>query len=162
MSLFSSSEEDAIYLSMDDADDNLSRTAQAPFSLDDFEWPTVEHYYQAMKFDNNNYRLQVGNSASPQEASKFAKSLLRRFSVRKDWRKVKTTVMTRAIYIKCRSYPEITDRLLATDNKRIVENSQFDYFWGCGRDKRGHNHFGKILMNVRNKIQEEMTSRPSS
>lgn len=40
---------------------------------------------------------------------------------------------------KCRTHPEVAERLLATENVKLVENSQCDYFWSCGRDRRGHN-----------------------
>jgi ribA/ribD-fused uncharacterized protein len=156
MPIFETHNEDSIYLSMHDTAENLSRTTNTPFKLDEQVWPTVEHYYQSMKFVDNNYTQQILTFATPTEVSKFADSWLRKFKIRKDWSKIKTTVMTRAIYIKCRTYPEIAKQLITTADKKLVENSQFDYFWGCGRDKRGHNHYGKVLMNVRDKLQEEL------
>ena len=45
--------------------------------------------------------------------------------------------MTRAVYIRARSYPELAQELLNTGEQTLVENSQYDYFWGCGRDRRG-------------------------
>jgi predicted NAD-dependent protein-ADP-ribosyltransferase YbiA (DUF1768 family) len=38
----------------------------------------------------------------------------------------------------------------------LVESSNYDYFWGCGRDRRGENMYGKVLMNVREKLREEL------
>ena len=63
--------------------------------------------------------------------------------------------MTRAIYTKCRSYPEIAKQLIDSHPNQIIENSQYDYFWGCGRDRRGQNYYGKILMAVRDKLMSE-------
>lgn len=159
MPIFETYNEDSIYLSMHDSAESLSRTAVTPFILDEQTWPTVEHYYQSMKFADNTIHHQILTLATPAEVSKFADSWLRKFKIRKDWSKVKTTIMTRAIYIKCRTHREITEKLLSTADKILVENSQFDYFWGCGRDKRGHNHFGKVLMNVRDKLKEEQLER---
>jgi predicted NAD-dependent protein-ADP-ribosyltransferase YbiA (DUF1768 family) len=31
----------------------------------------------------------------------------------------------------------------------------YDYYWGVGRDGRGYNVFGKVLMAVRDKLMEE-------
>ena len=31
----------------------------------------------------------------------------------------------------------------------------YDYYWGVGRDGRGHNVFGKVLMAVRDKLMQE-------
>jgi ribA/ribD-fused uncharacterized protein len=68
-------------------------------------------------------------------------------------------MMTRAVYTKCRSHEDVARRLLDTGNKILVESNQFDYFWGCGRDRRGHNTYGKVLMDVRQRLREEATDR---
>jgi predicted NAD-dependent protein-ADP-ribosyltransferase YbiA (DUF1768 family) len=36
-----------------------------------------------------------------------------------------------------------------------VETTLYDYFWGLGRDQRGHNTYGAVLTDVREKLQEE-------
>jgi ribA/ribD-fused uncharacterized protein len=56
--------------------------------------------------------------------------------------------------MKCRSHAEVASALLKTGDKTIVENSQYDYYWGCGRDGRGENRYGKILMDIRTKLSE--------
>jgi ribA/ribD-fused uncharacterized protein len=63
--------------------------------------------------------------------------------------------MTRAVYTKCRTHPEVAARLLATGDRRLVENNSYDYYWGCGRDRRGDNHYGRVLMNVRARLRQE-------
>jgi ribA/ribD-fused uncharacterized protein len=63
--------------------------------------------------------------------------------------------MTRGIYIKCRTHQDIAQMLLETGNDEIMENSQYDYYWGCGRDLRGENAYGKILMDIRQKLRSE-------
>lgn len=68
---------------------------------------------------------------------------------------MKVVFLTRALYTKCRTYPEISDKLLQTKQQKLVENSLYDYYWGCGRDRRGENMYGQVLMNVRNKLAEE-------
>lgn len=145
----------ALYFSMDDASELMSRTSLHPFELDGQTWPTVEHYYQAMKFDNQAYRTKILNADSPEQARKLGQARFKR--KRADLKKVRTTLMTRAFYTKAKTYPIVATRLLETLEQDLVENSQFDYYWGCGRDHRGDNHYGKVLMNVRNKLQQEAT-----
>jgi ribA/ribD-fused uncharacterized protein len=65
-------------------------------------------------------------------------------------------VMTRATYTKCRTHTEIAQRLLETGDRTLVETSQYDYFWGLGRDQRGSNVYGAVLMDVRKKLHDEM------
>jgi predicted NAD-dependent protein-ADP-ribosyltransferase YbiA (DUF1768 family) len=49
----------------------------------------------------------------------------------------------------------VAQRLLATGAARLVESNAYDYFWGCGRDRRGLNVYGEVLMDVRRRLQEE-------
>jgi len=151
--LFSEADSDALYLARANPDEVLGCFSAHPFHLDEQDWPTVEHYFQAIKFENPNYREKVRLANTPAEARKLGRARLRK--VRKDWKKVQTTVMTRGLYIKCKTYPEVAQALLATEQLRLVESSNYDYFWGCGRDRRGENRYGKALMNVRAKLLSE-------
>jgi ribA/ribD-fused uncharacterized protein len=153
---FSSNEPEPIYLSRDDESNLLSSFSSHGFFLDDADWPTVEHYYQGMKFDDPDQRAAIRSTASAAEARQLAEKHAR--AVRKDWKKVRQTIMTRGIYIKCRTHPGVAEALLTTDTQKIVETSQYDYYWGCGRDGRGHNTFGKVLMEVREKLKSEMNT----
>jgi ribA/ribD-fused uncharacterized protein len=149
----SQSEMNRIYVCRTDALEPLASFSRHPFELDDSEWPSVEHYYQAMKFEDTDLRELIRTAAHPLEAQKLAKKNKRR--VRSDWSKVKETFMTRGVYIKCRTYPEVRNALLRTGEKQLIENSQYDYYWGCGRDGRGRNAYGRILMEVRERLRHE-------
>lgn len=142
-----------LHLSRTDKDEVLSTHSHHPFQLDGFTWPTVEHYFQAMKFEDKAYQTKISQAESPELATKLGTSWFKR--PRKDWKKRQNVIMTRAVYTKAKTYPEVADRLLETKEQKIVENSQYDFYWGCGRDRRGENHYGKILMNVRTKLFEE-------
>lgn len=141
-----------VYVSRQDVNDPLSSYSKYGFYLDDAEWPSAEHYYQAMKFEDNAIREKIRQAQHPMDAVKIAKQYKRQ--IRKDWAKIRETVMTRGNYIKCRTHQEVASALLNTGDKKIVENSQFDYYWGCGRDGRGENAYGKILMDIRDKLSE--------
>ncbi len=82
--------------------------------------------------------------------------------IRKDWSKVRRVIMTRGIYTKCRTHPDVAQRLLATGDAQLVETTQYDYFWGSGRDRRGSNAYGAVLMDVRKKLQEEAPTTSST
>lgn len=53
---FDKKELDLLTLSREDAKHPLASYSKHAFDLDGFEWPSVEHYYQAMKFDDAEYR----------------------------------------------------------------------------------------------------------
>ena len=139
-----------VYVSRQDVSNPLSSYSKFGFYLDDAEWPSAEHYYQAMKFEDATIREKIRQAPHPMESTKLAKQ--HKKHIRKDWDKIKTAVMTRGTYMKCRTHEEVASALLNTADKTIVENSQFDYYWGCGRDGRGKNMYGKILMDIRDKL----------
>ncbi len=151
--LFTPAGPEPLYVSRSDDSNPLSSFSGDGFHLDDAYWPTAEHYYQGMKFADPDQREAIRSAASPAEAMQLAKKHAR--AVRKDWKKIRQTCMTRGVYIKCRTHPDIARALLNTGEQKIVETSQFDYFWGCGRDGRGHNTYGKVLMAVREKLKSE-------
>ena len=153
MGLFSTPEGNVIYLSRYDENEPFSSYSDHGFELEGLYWPTVEHYYEAMKFAEQEYREEIRSAESPAKANKLGHK--RRQKRKDDWKKNRVLMMTRAIYTKCHTYSNITEKLLATGNETIFENSQYDYFWGCGRDRLGHNNYGKVLMNVRNRLREE-------
>jgi ribA/ribD-fused uncharacterized protein len=157
--LFAEEDTDAQYLSRADIEEPLGTHIPSPFFLDHADWPTVEHYFQAMKFEDPAYRERIRLAPTPQKARKLGRTRLKR--VRSDWRQVRTTVMTRGIYIRCKTHSSLAKVLLDTNDLRLVENSSYDYFWGCGRDRRGNNHYGKVLMQVRAKLREEAGQEPS-
>ena len=152
--LFAVGDQNAIYFSRTDPDQVFGAWSDHPFCLEDKEWPTVEHYFQAMKFEDESYQEKIRQAADSKKARKLGRSRLKK--VRKDWKKVKAVFMTRALYTKCKTYPNIAKELLETEDKKLVENSVYDYYWGCGRDRRGTNKYGEVLMNVRNKLVEEL------
>lgn len=54
MGLFTPIAEDALFLLHSDPEEPLGTYSDHPFQLDDISWPTVMHYYQAMKFTDVN------------------------------------------------------------------------------------------------------------
>ena len=141
------------YLSRSDVNHPLSSFSRLGFELDGSAWPSVEHYYQGMKFEEGELRESVRTAEHPEKAKQLAEA--NREAIRKDWQQVREVMMTRAVYIKCRTHEGVAAALLSTGDRDIIETSQYDYYWGCGRDGRGHNTFGKVLMAVRDKLAEE-------
>lgn len=154
MSIFDSIGEDGVFFSRKDPDELLGTYSDHSILLDEAHWPTVEHYFQAMQFVKPQNQTRIQAVPSPGAAAKAARWAWLS-GRRKDWKQTQIAFMTRGVYIKCKSYPDVEAALLDTGDARLVENSQYDYFWGCGRDKRGHNHYGEMLMRIRTRLREE-------
>lgn len=154
MSMFNTPSEDSKFLSRLDPRELLGTVSNHPIQLEDRVWPTVEHYVQAIQFENGDKQEKIRMAASTDAARKLGKTGWFKKN-RKNWKSLRFVYMTRAIYTKCKAYPEIAEALLATQEEHLVENDQYDYYWGCGRDRRGENAFGRVLMQVRAKLREE-------
>ncbi len=121
-------------------------------------WPTVEHYYQAQKFVGTQDEAAIAvihGVKTPEEAASLGRDPLRK--VRPDWEDVKLSVMHEAVLTKFLTHLDIQAILLETGDRLLVENSVTDYYWGCGKDKTGQNHLGKLLMRVRQEIRQGLT-----
>jgi ribA/ribD-fused uncharacterized protein len=118
-------------------------------------WATVEHYYQAQKFVGSVEATKIipliQAAPSPETAAALGRCPTRQ--LRPNWDLVKTQVMRQAVFKKFITHREIREVLLTTGDEVLVENSPTDYFWGCGDDKTGQNHLGRILMLVREEIR---------
>ncbi|ACK66134.1 conserved hypothetical protein [Rippkaea orientalis PCC 8801] len=126
-----------------------------PFGLiddDGLYWPTVEHYFQAMKFlgkEYQDYREKIRQALSPGNAKKLGQT--RELPLRTDWEQVKEDIMLIALRKKF-SYAKMKQILLATENRHLYENSPYDYYWGIGKDHTGKNRLGELLMQVRKEL----------
>lgn len=153
--LFPDLDEDALFLSRSDDGEVLGTHCLNSFELEGVVWPSIEHYYQAMKFQQSapSHYEKIRLAKTAKLARRLGRSRFN--SIRKDWFDVKRVVMTRAVYTQCKTHKQVRQALLETNERKILENSQYDYYWGCGRDRRAENTYGKVLMDVRTKLRAE-------
>lgn len=122
--------------------------------LDGLKWPTVEHFYQAMKTLDPSEQRKIRLAPTPHEAKKLG----RQATMRSDWELIKEDVMMRALRAKF-AQPDFKRSLLATGDEQIVEvNSWHDNEWGqctCPKclHKDGKNKLGKLLMKLREELR---------
>ena len=121
-------------------------------AMEDGYWPTVEHYFQAQKFDDPQHRERIRRASTPKEAKRLGWS--RAIPVRADREEIKGEVMRRVVRRKFETHAALRTLLLSTGDEEIVENAPSDYYWGCGADGSGKNRMGVILMEVRAWLRE--------
>lgn len=136
----------------------LSNFYELPFEDPEtgITFPTMEHFFQAMKADNMQDRLAIAAAPTPGKA----KRLGRQCALRGDWEKVKEQVMEDGLRLKFAD-PELRKMLISTHPHELVEGTTWhDNEWGncsCEQCKNipGKNKLGKILMKLRAEFMEE-------
>lgn len=119
----------------------LSNFAPTPFELDGRRWPTVEHYFQAMKAGDPAERERVASASSPMQA----KQLGRRVRLVEDWTVLRDAVMLRALRAKFAQHEPSRAMLLRTGRRPLHENAPWDRYWGG----KGKDRLGQLLQQVR-------------
>lgn len=116
------------------------------------KWPTSEHYYQAMKFLDEEVQEHVRLCKSPGGAAAMGRD--KTLPIREDWDEARDQVMKDVIYAKFTQHEDLKELLLSTGSEHIIEDSPIDFYWGCGHDGTGKNMLGRILMLVRDELNE--------
>jgi len=143
----------------------LSNYHEAPVAIDGEIWQSTEYYYQAQKSLDVEYRDAIRQATSANHAkglgtdpNRSRKARQRSWfrsredRIRPDWPQWKLRFMIRAVHAKFTQNPDLQQKLLATGDAQIVEDSTHDPFWGIGRDGGGSNWMGRVLMQIRFEI----------
>lgn len=131
----------------------FSNFAAYPIQLDGKRWPTSEHYFQAMKFQEASHREAIRKEKSPMRAARMGRD--RKRPLRKDWESVKVSVMRKAVVCKFTQHEDLRELLLSTGQAKLVEHTTNDDYWGDGGDGSGKNMLGRILVEVREQLRQE-------
>lgn len=123
--------------------------------LDDKMWATMEHFYQAQKFQSTELQEIVRQAETPTLAKQKAYKLLKKH-LSENWIDKKEDVMYRGLVAKFTQHPDLETLLISTQNKMLVERSDIDDYWGDGKDGNGKNRLGCLLMRLRRKKLKEI------
>ena len=125
------------------------------------EYPSVEHFYVAMKIKDDQFinskniplvdcQEMISRIKTPAEAKKLGKKL----KIRKDWDIVRFSIMEWGVTEKFKDR-DLLKLLISTQGEELKESNWWhDNYWGvctCEKcDSKGENNLGKILMKIRN------------
>jgi len=132
----------------------LSNFARYPQIVDGKTYKTNEHYYQSQKTIDVEVSSWIASAPSPFLAMRAGRSLRIGKEFRSDWENIKVEVMLKGLRAKFQQHPELAQKLLATGNAVLHEDSPTDMFWG----KKGRDLLGKLLMQVREELRRSQVS----
>jgi ribA/ribD-fused uncharacterized protein len=142
-------------------------------------YPTSEHLYQALKYIykkspiiNVDYAEEIRNASTPNISKILANqnisykySWQQRISdniikyqqlgikPRPDWEKAKLHIMKTVLFLKFCSNRYCWEILVKTGENDLQEDSPYDNFWGIGKNGKGENMLGKLLVQVRESLK---------
>ena len=120
----------------------------------DYIFPSVEHYYQAMKFYASDKRFDVIlKLKNPDEARLLTKTAEYKINRRKDFDINKFNIMEKALYAKFIQNPDAAELLKSTGDAILIKSCPVCYKCGFGEGS-GMNRMGKVLMKIRSEIQK--------
>lgn len=108
----------------------FSNFSEQGIEVEGLFYPSVEHYYQAQKFEDIFFCEKIRKAATPKIAADLGKQ--RNLSLKNNWEAIKVSIMTKAIEQKTEQHPDFKNLLLSTNNALLIENSPYDNFWGIG------------------------------
>jgi len=118
-------------------------------------YQTNEHYYQSQKAKDGVTEMWIVQAPNPYLAMQAGRSLRKDKELKDNWDDIKVEIMLTGLRAKFKD-PELRDKLIATGNAVLHEDSPTDMFWG----KKGKDMLGKLLMQIRKEITTCKCGKP--
>ena len=100
----------------------LSNFSRHSIVVDGLSWPTVEHYFQGMKFPSEPERQdRIRRAPTPKDAKAIAWE--EGGSPRSDWDEVRDEVMLAGLRAKFTQHPKLKTALLETGDQELAEHT---------------------------------------
>ncbi len=131
----------------------LSNFSRHAIFLEGRIFPTVEHYYQAKKFDGTAREELIRCAPTPTMAKLLARDW--KMDRKEPWSSVKEQIMLSALRAKFSQHPDLRTMLVGTGERTLVEHTALDAYWGDAGDGSGQNRLGSLLMDVRQELRAQ-------
>ncbi len=120
----------------------------------EYTFPTVEHYYQAMKFYADDSRFGVILSfKNPDDARLITKTPEYKVNRRIGFDDMKFSIMENGLRAKFTQNKDAADLLLSTGDAMLIKSC--DVCYKCGFGRGGNNRLGKMLMQIREELNAD-------
>lgn len=130
----------------------LSNTYSSQFKIDSKEYWHMEGYYLSQMFAeaNRTAETRIREAFSPVTCKKLSTNYLLPALRKQEWYDgLRDKVMMRGLIVKFTSNSELSKLLASTGDCILVNSTTDDAYWGSGKDGKGENKLGILLMSVR-------------
>jgi predicted NAD-dependent protein-ADP-ribosyltransferase YbiA (DUF1768 family) len=153
---------------------NLYPCRVSYFSIGSFA--SAEHAYQWFKAKDEKTREWIRQAPYPRLAAIAGHGLFF-YDINPNWNKYnsgegiglrdkgdeslryKVVIMRNVLLTKFGQNPALADKLLATGDAILIEDSKTDAYWGVGKKGNGQNWLGKCLMDIRELLRKKEEER---
>lgn len=146
---------------------NFSNMSQHTIEVDGVQYPSVEHYFQAMKakeFKDDEMFDKIVKAKTGKAVKAMGKKI--KNFVKEVWDAKRDEVMRLGVRSKFIQHPELRKQLLETGDRQIGEADARNLYWGIGTAEtsekskhpekwRGQNKMGKLLMELRQEFRSQ-------
>jgi ribA/ribD-fused uncharacterized protein len=136
----------------------FSNFSRGVFKFRGKDYPTAEHAFQAMKFrDTDPEWAEEIRTQKPVKASQaFKMGRDTTHTMDPNWNKNRIKIMREVVKAKFTDPRRslFNKRLVDSGDRKLVERADHDSFWGDGKDRKGHNNLGKLLMKLRSELKD--------
>jgi len=148
----------------------LSCMSAYPISFQGTQYKTCEALFQVLRFKMYpNIQKEIINQKSPMGAKMKARKNRDKLNRGVKWDEAPSDIplMKKCLKLKLKQHPELKDKLIATGNAKIIEDCtthdrESARFWGAVKKDgkwEGKNVFGKLWMEIRKELINEMSSK---
>jgi len=136
----------------------LSNFHPARIEYQGITYPTVEHAYQAAKFQDRETKLMIAALKTPGDAKRAGKYRKMSGAAARKWDVDRVEIMMELVRLKFARDPMRALLLGMTWDWELVEKNWWgDKFWGVDeKTGEGMNMLGEILMIVRKELRGEL------
>jgi ribA/ribD-fused uncharacterized protein len=128
----------------------LTNDYPCSINISNAKFSCAESAFQAHKFYQRPELFERFKKMNGSDAWNLSQKLS--YQQRQDWYQVRETAMLNILKVKFQQNPELADLLIATGDAYLVEHTKKDAFWADGKDGRGKNRLGHLLMQVRGEL----------
>ena len=146
----------------------LSNMSPHPIRVDTIRYPTCEHFFQCMRFEDEGIRKIIREQKSPMSGKMVAKKYLDRMVISPRG-EVDLDLMRTVLRIKMEFYPKLKQTLILQDPESVIvedcsnRGGESSRFWGMklnGTLWEGENWLGRLWMEFRSELQGKAVISP--
>ena len=102
-----------------------------------------------MYVEKHDVALEIAGCTTAENARDIAKKKLLYKNLSDNWiKRGRDEVMWEVLKLKFEQNRDFKNKLVACKGREIIHDAESDDYWGTGRDNKGQNKLGKMLMKM--------------